>query len=172
MNNFKSIREIYGVTQAAIAEAIQVNRVTVANWENGTTKASNANLEKLSLFYGIGPEYFYDVELDDAAYHLLKANAQQQKDMEEKQNESKVETFRDIFSKVDFDTAMSFYMVVMKLLLASADSGDLDKLKTAAQINEKMGKRLQAIIQLREEEVKTGEPTLFDLLEKIDKDPQ
>ena len=63
MNNLKSIREIYGITQDEIATAINVNRATISNWENSDEKrASNANLEKLSLFYGIGPEYFYEQE--------------------------------------------------------------------------------------------------------------
>ena len=40
MNNLKLIREIYGATQEQIAEAIGVNRVTVANWEIGASVAS------------------------------------------------------------------------------------------------------------------------------------
>ena len=59
---------------------------------------------------------------------------------------------------------MQRYMLSMKLLLAKADDGDLDKLKTAALINKKMGKRLDAIIQLREEELADGEKSLAELL--------
>ena len=55
MNNLKLIREIYGVTQDEISTAINVNRATISTWENSDDKkASNANLEKLSLYYGIG----------------------------------------------------------------------------------------------------------------------
>lgn len=54
-NNLKQIREIYGATQEQIARALSVNRVTVANWESGSTVASNANREKMSIYYGIGP---------------------------------------------------------------------------------------------------------------------
>ena len=45
INNLKQIREIYGATQEQIARALSVNRVTVANWESGSTVASNANRE-------------------------------------------------------------------------------------------------------------------------------
>lgn len=58
INNLRQIREIYGATQEQVAKAIAVNRVTVANWEAGNSIASSANREKLSLYYGIGPEYF------------------------------------------------------------------------------------------------------------------
>ena len=44
-------------SQEEIAKAINVNRATISNWENQEDKkASSASLEKLSLFYGIGPE--------------------------------------------------------------------------------------------------------------------
>ena len=59
MNNLKIIRELYGATQEQVAKAINVNRVTVANWENGTSVASSSNQEKLSFYYGIGSEFFY-----------------------------------------------------------------------------------------------------------------
>ena len=71
MNNLKQIRELYGATQEQIAQAINVNRVTVANWENGTSVASSSNQEKLSIYYGIGPEYFYEKELDEVAKKIV-----------------------------------------------------------------------------------------------------
>ena len=43
MNNLKEICELYGSTQKAVASAINVNRVTVANWENGNSTASSSN---------------------------------------------------------------------------------------------------------------------------------
>ena len=68
-----------------------------------------------------------------------------------------------------FEHALNFYMLSMKMLLATADSGKRDKLKTAAAINSKMGERLNAIIELREKEEQSGEPSLFDLIEKVEK---
>lgn len=62
MNNLKLIREIYGATQDEIATAININRATISTWENSDDKrASNTSLEKLSLFYGIGPDFFMTV---------------------------------------------------------------------------------------------------------------
>lgn len=57
MNNMKLIREIYGATQNDIAKIIGVSRVTLSKWENDTeNKVPYTVLEKLSLFFGIGPE--------------------------------------------------------------------------------------------------------------------
>ena len=83
MNNLKNIREIYGITQDEIAKAINVNRATISNWENQEDKkASNSSLEKLSLFYGIGPEFFYEEELNDTVREMLIQNAKRQKQIE------------------------------------------------------------------------------------------
>ena len=71
MNNLKQIRELYGATQEQIASAINVNRVTVANWESGNSVASSSNQERLSIYYGVGPEYFYEKELDETARQIL-----------------------------------------------------------------------------------------------------
>ena len=86
MNNFKNIRELYGATQEEIATAIGVNRVTVANWENDSSKASKGNLERLSIFYGIGPEYFYEVELDEIPKQMIINTAKKAKNIEETSN--------------------------------------------------------------------------------------
>ena len=76
INNLRQIREIYGATQEQVAKAIAVNRVTVANWEAGNSIASSANREKLSLYYGIGPEYFYEKPLDEDAKKIVKESLQ------------------------------------------------------------------------------------------------
>ena len=171
MNNLKQIRELYGATQEQIAQAINVNRVTVANWESGTSVASNSNQEKLSMYYGIGPEYFYDKELDDDAKQLVLETSARAKELAEKEgNRAKEEAFHKVFESITFKQAMEQYMFSMKMLLATADSGELDKLKTATLINKKMGSRLDAIINLREQEEKAGEPSLLDLIEKVEKD--
>ena len=172
MNNLKQIRELYGATQEQIAQAINVNRVTVANWENGTSVASSSNQEKLSMYYNIGPEYFYEKELDEVAKkNVIDASARAQEVTEESEGKRvKEQDFHKMFESVTFKQAMAQYMFSMKLLLATADSGELDKLKTAALINKKMGSRLDAIIKLREQEEKSGEPSLFDLIEKVESD--
>lgn len=172
MNNLRAIREIYGATQEQVAQAINVNRVTVANWENGTSIASSSNREKLSIYYGIGPEFFYDKELNMDARAAIVESSERAKEISEQSEgkQDKETAFHKIFELMTFEHALSFYMLSMKMLLATADSGKLDKLKTAAAINSKMGERLNAIIRLREDEEKSNEPTLFDLMEKIEKE--
>lgn len=173
INNFKLIREIYGATQDEIAKAINVNRATISNWETGANKASSASLEKLSLFYGIGPECFYEIEIDDVRREMLIANANKAREIEEQSGgkRNKAEDFQKTFLNITFDKAIQKYMLSMKMLLATADSGTLDNLKTAYQINQKMGNRLQAIVNLREIEEKAkqenNEQTLFDLMKSL-----
>ena len=170
MNNLKQIRELYGATQEQIAQAINVNRVTVANWENGTSVASSSNQEKLSIYYGIGPEYFYEKELDEVAKKIVTDTSARAQELTEKSEGKRVkeQDFHKLFESITFKQAMEQYMFSMKMLLATADSGELDKLKAAALINRKMGARLDAIIDLREQEEKSGEPSLFDLIEKVE----
>ena len=78
INNLKQIREIYGATQEQIARALSANRVTVANWENGSTTASSANREKMSMYYGIGPEFFYEQELTDQVRQMIRQTAEKE----------------------------------------------------------------------------------------------
>ena len=170
MNNLKQIRELYGATQEQIAQAINVNRVTVTNWENGTSVASSSNQEKLSIYYGIGPEYFYEKELDEVAKKMVIDTSTRAQELTRNSQGKRVkeQDFHKIFESVTFKQAMAQYMFSMKMLLATADSGELDKLKTAALINRKMGVRLDAIIDLREQEEGSGEPSLFDLIEEVE----
>lgn len=170
INNLKQIRELYGATQEQVAQAINVNRVTVANWESGASKASSSNQEKLSIYYGIGPEFFYEKDLSDEAKNLIIATGEESKRIAKTSNgqHSKEETFHKLFESLTFQQAMEHYMFSMKMLLATADSGLLDKLETVALINEKMGERLRAIIKLRQDEEASNKPTLFDLIEKVE----
>lgn len=170
MNNLKQIRELYGATQEQIAQAINVNRVTVANWESGVSVASSSNQEKLSIYYGIGPEYLYEKELDDKVKKLVLDTSARAQELSQKSEGKRVkeQDFHKFFESITFKQAMEQYMFSVKMLLATADSGELHKLKTAALINKKMGDRLEAIIALREQESKSGEPSLFDLIGKIE----
>ncbi len=168
INNLKRIRELYGATQEQLATAIGVNRVTVANWESGNSIVSSSNQEKLSIYYGVGPEYFYEKELDADAYQLISSSAQRARKVTEESDgkRNKEADFHAIFDSITFKDAMDQYMFSMKLLLATADRGELDKLQTALQINKKMGDRLKVVIDLRTQEEASGEPSLFDLIEK------
>lgn len=170
MNNLKYIREIYGITQDEIAKAINVNRATVSSWENQESKkASNSNLERLSLFYGIGPEYFYDEPINDTVRQMLIDNAQRQREIENESNGEHLKTddFNNFFSSITFDTAIRDYMQSMKVLLATADDGELDTLETALKINKKMGARLESIVAIRKSEADNEEESLSALIESL-----
>lgn len=169
INNLKQIREIYGATQEQIARALSVNRVTVTNWESGSTVASSANREKLSIYYGIGPEYFYELELTEEVIQMIRQTAKKEQAVVSQSNgkKNKQEDFHKMFDEVSFDRVMREYMMFTKILLAKADDADLEKLRTALTINKKMGRRLEAIVKLREEEDEAGDATLFDLMEQL-----
>lgn len=176
-NNFKQIREIYGATQDEIAKAVGVNRATISQWETGALKASSSSLEKLSIFYGIGPECFYELsEINSTRKEMIVATAKKaQKIKAESEIErNKAEEFHNFFAHTTFNKARSNFMFSMKMLLATADQGKLEDLKIAYEINQKMAKRLEAIIHIREDEEtakkETNEETLFDLLDNFSKD--
>lgn len=164
MNNMKLIREIYGATQSDIAKIIGVSRVTLSKWENDTeNKVPDTILEKLSLFFGIGPESFYDVELDNRRKELILAAAIKAKEIDSKNETSKEERFRELFLNTTFDEAISRYMFAMKVLLALSEDGKVEDLKIVHRINEKMNKRLESIISLKEED----KDSINDLIEQL-----
>lgn len=169
INNLKQIREIYGATQEQIARALSVNRVTVANWENGSTMASSANREKMSMYYGISPDFFYEQELTDQVKQMIRQTAEREQAVVSQSGGkmNKQEDFHTMFETVSFDRVMREYMMSTKLLLAKADDADLETLRTALVINKKMGKRLEAIVKLREEEESNGDVPLADLLNSL-----
>ena len=59
-------------------------------------------------------------------------------------------------------------------MLSTADDGKLDELELAYEINQKMAKRLEAIISIRKDEEKAkkekNEDTLYDLLDSFSED--
>lgn len=171
-NNMKKIREIYGATQEEIAKIAGVNRSTVSQWETGALKASNSKLEKLSIFYGIGPECFYELpDIDNIRREMLIDSARREKEIKEasENKRNKADEFARMLESLSFNEARSKFMISMKLLLSTADDGKLDDLELAYEINQKMAKRLKAIIDIRREEEKAkkenNEDTLYDLFD-------
>lgn len=163
-NNMKLIREIYGATQNDIARIIGVSRVTLSKWENDLeNEAPYTVLEKLSLFFGIGPECFYNMILDNKRKELIIAAAMKAKEVDSRNEVIKEDKFRELFLNTTFDEAISKYMFSMKVLLALSDEGKVEDLKIVHKINEKMNKRLEAIISLKEED----KDTINDLIEQL-----
>lgn len=169
MNNLKDIREIYGATQEEIASAIGVNRVTVANWELGKSTPSAINQERLSLYYGIGPEFFFKESLNDTVKQMIRGTSDKAQAIVAQSNgkRNKAREYRETFDNTPFPIVMKRYMNAMKMLLATADHADLNELQTALLINTKMGRRLQAFIDVRKAEEEASEPSLFDLLDQL-----
>lgn len=167
MNNLRKIREVYGITQEEIAQAINVNRATISIWENQEErKASSSSLEKLSLFYGIGPEYFYEEEVNDEIKEMLVANSKRQREIEESKGQrAKAEDFNKVFSSTSFEQALQKYMISTKILLAKAEEASIEKLDLAVKINKKLGVRLESILNIRNEEAK--EETLEELMNSL-----
>ena len=167
-NNMKKIREIYGATQEEIAKIAGVNRSTVSQWETGALKASNTKLEKLSIFYGIGPECFYELEyIDETRRKMLIDSAMREKEVVKNSpnTRNKVEEISSWLDNISFKEARFRFMIAMKVMLATADIASLDDLKLAHEITKKMSIRLDSIIRIREEEVEQ-ESTLNDLIIK------
>jgi hypothetical protein len=121
------------------------------------------------MYYGIGPEFFYEQELTDEVRQLLKRTAEKERAVvsQSEGHKNKQEDFQKMFRELTFDRVMKDYMMTMKMLLAKADEADLDKLRTALTINKKMGNRLESIIKLREEEDEADGMSLFDLMERL-----
>lgn len=65
-------------------------------------------MEKLSLYYGIGPEYFYEQPLDETAREMLIESAKRQKELEAKEDShhNKAEEFHQLLSNISFDKAI------------------------------------------------------------------
>ena len=154
INNLKKIREIYGATQEQIAQALNVNRVTVTNWENGSSMPSRVNREKLSLYYGISPDFFFDKELSEPAKQLIIDTAEKERTVvsNSKGQKNKQEDFHRTFEEIRFNDTLNKYLLYAKLMIAKADDADLDTLRTALTVHQKLGRRLEALIRIREEE--------------------
>jgi hypothetical protein len=79
-----------------------------------------------------------------------------------------------MLQSLSFNEARARFMLAMKLLLSTADDGKLDELELAYEINQKMAKRLEAIISIRKDEEKAkkekNEDTLYDLLDSFSED--
>ena len=169
MNNLRKIREIYGITQEEIAKAINVNRSTISMWEKPDSKpASSSSQEKLSLFYGIGPNFFYEDELDNTVIEMLVNNSKKQNEIEKKAKGQRLKSaeFNEFFSSVTFEDALKQYMHSTKILLATAEDAPIDKLELARKVHQKLDVRLESILKRRKEE-EEEEESLASLIDSL-----
>ncbi len=171
MNNLKYMREIYGATQEDIANRLDVSRVSISNWENGAGgKMSRVNQEKLSTLYGLGPEYFYEKEIDADAKAIIIETRNKARYAEQEFDMQKEERLQSLFKTYSFKDAVENYMYAMKLVIALADNCSLHELELAYKINEQMSKRLTNAFETRKQDLEKGDEiqTLFKKLSMSD----
>lgn len=51
------LRKARGMTQGQLAEAIQISRQSISEWERGSSKPTQDNLLRLSELYGVSVDY-------------------------------------------------------------------------------------------------------------------
>lgn len=59
----RNLRNEKGVTQQELAEALDVNRMTIVQWEKGASKPNYVILGKLADFFSVDIKYFYEEDL-------------------------------------------------------------------------------------------------------------
>ena len=64
-NNLISLRISRNLTQAEIADLVDVKSPTVASWEQGRSLPNLQTLYRLSAYYGVLLEYFYEHGKDE-----------------------------------------------------------------------------------------------------------
>jgi transcriptional regulator with XRE-family HTH domain len=167
MNNLKYMREIYGATQEEIAERLDVSRVSISNWENGAGgRMSRVNQEKLSTLYGLGPEYFYEKEIDAESKAIILETKSKSRYAEQEFDMQKEEKLQSLFKTYSFKDAVENYMYSMKLVIALSDNCTLHELELAYKINEQMTRRLTNALETRKQDLEKGDEiqTLFKKL--------
>lgn len=169
MNNIKLIREIAGVSQEEIAKVLGCNRVTISNWENDNSKPSLANREKMSIYFGVGPEYFYDKEIGDMEKRMIIDVADRKRNAQNATLVEPSEKFGQMMDSVTFSEALQQYASFFKVMLAKAEDVDLETLELAYQVSLKLGNRLGALVEIRkqEEDEVNGSGSLKEILDNI-----
>ena len=56
MNNLKKLRAERGLTQRALAEALNVAQNTISQWERGSRSLDSGSLARLSAFLGVSSD--------------------------------------------------------------------------------------------------------------------
>ena len=62
-----ALRKEKGLTQAQLAEAINICRQSISDWERGVTKPTQDNLLLLSELYGVSVDYLLGKDVSPAA---------------------------------------------------------------------------------------------------------
>jgi DNA-binding XRE family transcriptional regulator len=181
-NHLKEMREIFGLTQEDFSSTLNVSRVSISNWENGTGgKMSKNNQEKVSKLFGISSSYIYDIPLDEPAreailnarvklqlgeqltdndersginpYHYVpKASSNSTLSIKSRQKPIATALLKDC----NFRDVVEDYMSSVKLLIALINSCDATEIDLAIKINEQLTSRLRENCNLRKKEIDSG----------------
>lgn len=68
------LRKQKGLTQASLAETLNVSRQAISRWEVGTAVPSTDNLLSLSALYGVSVDYLLNDETDDTCQDSAEQN--------------------------------------------------------------------------------------------------
>ena len=149
MNNLKEIRELFGATQEDVAKLLQVSRVTISKAENDAGyKLSDAQKEKLSLFFYIGPEFFYDKKLSDSARQRIIESSRKAKERSKNSNDSHHDIINRLLD-IPSTRVMLDYMLDVKILLAKSEDLTTEQLEDIVEVNKKLGIRLEALLEAK-----------------------
>lgn len=75
-DQLRKIRLEKGLTQAALAEELEINRAAYNQWERGKTQPNAKHLKKLAELMELPPEYFYTVDQISEIYVQLSQPGQ------------------------------------------------------------------------------------------------
>lgn len=80
----RQLRKDKGLTQDAVASALEISRQAIAKWESNQSSPSTENLVKLAALFDVSLEELVDVKQYQTPaleeYALLKLDKEQQKD--------------------------------------------------------------------------------------------
>lgn len=192
-NHLKEMRETFGLTQEDFSNTLNVSRVSISNWENGTGgKMSKNNQEKIAKLFGISTRYIYDIPLDNAAKEAIlnarvKIHLGEQvshgsstsseanpyhyvpKASNDTPDERKRVSASTLLKECSFKEVVEDYMNSVKLLVALINDCDARQIELTLKINEQLSNRLKESCLLRKKEIETGDElkSLLDTFESI-----
>lgn len=169
MNNLNEIRKLYESTQEDVAQVLGVSRVTISKLENDKEcKLSTEQKEKLSIYFGIGPEYFGEKELDATAKEYIVNGRKKINKKVDTEAHSQVEIVNKLL-EISPIYAMKNYMISTKILLVKADELTIEQFKDIIEVNKKLGSRLEKMLNEKEEvKGKSISEEINSLLEKYE----
>ena len=70
----KEVRKKRKMTQADVAEALEISRSVVAGWETGITEPDAVQMRKLRDLFGISPDYLCGLVDEHTTYNIPKSS--------------------------------------------------------------------------------------------------